>query len=256
MDIYTVMAHDGPRTLKPGVVNTFATDIPVQAGDIVGYYSANGSKTTPNACFYNNLVASDYLAINETSTSDGVSVYLPTLARAARPNVSAVLQPSPTLASLSPASGSVTGGTTVGITGTDLENATAVSFGDAPAAGFTVVSEGEIVATTPAGTGPGPVSVTVTTIAGSATGGRFTYEAKKDPPAGKRRTASRSCVVPRLRGQAIRVVRRRLRRSNCRLGKVTGSRRKTATVERQRPATGKVKAAGAKVDVVLGLPRH
>ncbi|HVV89744.1 MAG TPA: IPT/TIG domain-containing protein [Solirubrobacterales bacterium] len=263
MDVYTVVGHDGPRLLKPDVLNTFATDIPVRAGDIVGYYSANGSKTTPNACWYNNLVATDYLAINETSTSDGSSVYLPTLARAARTNISAVLQPPPTLASLSPASGPVTGGTTVSITGGNLENATGVTFGGAAATGFRVVSENEIIATTPPGTGSVSVTATVTTIAGSATGAGFTYESPKTAPATKphakrkkKKKKSRSCVVPDLRGKKLRAVRQKLRRSHCRLGKVTGSRRKTAVVKRQHPATGKVSAAGASVDVVLGPRRR
>lgn len=258
MDVYTVVGHDGPRVLKPGVINTFPTNIAVRAGDIVGYYSANGSQATPNACWYNNLVATDYLAINETSTSDGSSVYLPTLARAARTNISAVLQPPPTLTSLSPASGPVTGGTTVSITGTNLENATGVSFGGAPAAGFRVASENEIVATTPAGTGSVSVTATVTTVAGSATGAGFTYESQKTaPPRVKhRRKKSRSCVVPGLRGKRLRAVRRKLRRSHCRLGRVTGSRRKAAIVKRQHPAAGKVSAAGTSVDVVLGLRRR
>jgi hypothetical protein len=254
IDMYTVIAHDGPRTLRPSSFNTFETDIPVQAGDIVGYYEANSSANTPNACFYNNLVASDYMAVSETSTSDGSSVFLPTLARAARPNVSAVLQPPPTLASLSPSSGLVTGGTTVAIAGTDLENATGVSFGGAPAAGFKIVSEEEIVATTPAGAGPVPVTVTVTTVAGSATGGKFTYESSKGTvkKPGDKRNPSGFCIVPKLTGAKLGAARRKLHKSRCRLGKVRGPHRKSARIEAQHPAKGKIRATGTPVNITLG----
>jgi hypothetical protein len=33
---YTVVGHDGPQPLTPGVLNTFPIDIPVQAGDVLG----------------------------------------------------------------------------------------------------------------------------------------------------------------------------------------------------------------------------
>lgn len=48
---YTVVAHDGPRSLTPSGTtgNTFLTSIPVKAGDILGLNDANASMT-PNAC--------------------------------------------------------------------------------------------------------------------------------------------------------------------------------------------------------------
>src|SRR6185312_9915304 len=61
--------------------------------------------------------------------------------------------PAPAITGISPSSGDTAGGTTVTITGTDLADATGVSFGANPAAGFKVDSPTQITATAPAGTG-------------------------------------------------------------------------------------------------------
>jgi hypothetical protein len=83
--------------------------------------------------------------------------------------------PAPTVTNVEPHSGPAAGGTSVTITGTNFKGATAVMFGSTPA-GFTVISESSITATSPAGTGT--VDVTVTTPGGtSATSpaDQFTY---------------------------------------------------------------------------------
>ncbi len=71
----------------------------------------------------------------------------------------------PTVAALSPLSGSTLGGTTVTITGTNLDGATAVTFGSITA---TIQSDTatQIVVTSPAGAA-GTVDVTVTTAGGA-----------------------------------------------------------------------------------------
>jgi IPT/TIG domain len=81
--------------------------------------------------------------------------------------------PVPTLTSISPASGPVTGGTTVIVSGTGFTGATAVFFGILPATSFTVNSDTQITAVAPPGLGTVPV--TVTTPAGTASGLGFTY---------------------------------------------------------------------------------
>jgi hypothetical protein len=81
----------------------------------------------------------------------------------------------PNITSISPANGSVAGGTSVVITGTNFTGATAVKFGTT-AATYTVDSDTQITATAPAGTGT--VDVKVTTAGGtSATSSadQFTY---------------------------------------------------------------------------------
>ncbi|WP_328327891.1 MULTISPECIES: IPT/TIG domain-containing protein [unclassified Streptomyces] len=74
--------------------------------------------------------------------------------------------PTPTLTSIAPGQGPVSGGTTVILTGTGLTGATAVTFGSTPATSFTVNSATRITAVTPAGTGAVPV--TVTTVGGTS----------------------------------------------------------------------------------------
>lgn len=67
----------------------------------------------------------------------------------------------PTVTSISPDSGSVTGGTTVTITGSGFESGAIVAFGVAPATSVTVVSSTEIEAVTPAESA-GTAGVTIT----------------------------------------------------------------------------------------------
>ncbi len=45
---YKVVGHDGPQPLNPGVVNTFATSIAVQPGDIIGLH--HGDNAAETAC--------------------------------------------------------------------------------------------------------------------------------------------------------------------------------------------------------------
>ncbi|WP_308492505.1 IPT/TIG domain-containing protein [Microbacterium terrisoli] len=85
----------------------------------------------------------------------------------------------PTIADLSPDQGPTAGGTTVTITGTGFTGATAVDFGGVAAGSFTVVSDTQITATTPAHAA-GPVDVTVTAPGGTSGPGTFTFVA---PPA-------------------------------------------------------------------------
>lgn len=88
--------------------------------------------------------------------------------------------PAPSITGVSPASGSVGGGTVVVISGTDLTGATGVSFGGVPAT-FSDDSSTQITATTPAGS-VGAVDVVVTTPGGAATSaGAFTYESDPAP---------------------------------------------------------------------------
>ena len=60
---------------------------------------------------------------------------------------------SPAVTGISPASGPTAGGTSVTITGTNLDAATGVKFGTTAAANFTVNSATQITATAPAGAG-------------------------------------------------------------------------------------------------------
>ncbi|WP_229055146.1 IPT/TIG domain-containing protein, partial [Aeromicrobium sp. Leaf350] len=90
----------------------------------------------------------------------------------------------PTVSALAPASGSSAGGTEVVVTGTLLENVTAVTFGSVPARSFTVESPTRLRAVSPTGTA-GPVAVRVTTSAGTSavvSTSTFTYTAPAPSP--------------------------------------------------------------------------
>jgi subtilisin family serine protease len=81
----------------------------------------------------------------------------------------------PTLASVSPASGTTLGGDTVTLTGTALTGATEVRFGSDAAASFSVTSATQITAVTPAASA-GEAAVTVTTPSGTSNSVLFTFE--------------------------------------------------------------------------------
>lgn len=74
---------------------------------------------------------------------------------------------------ISPNQGSTGGGTTVTITGTNLSNTSAVTFGTKPATNVTNVSATEVTAVSPSGTGT--VGVTVTTPGGPSNPVSFFY---------------------------------------------------------------------------------
>ena len=83
--------------------------------------------------------------------------------------------PAPVVIEVSPSSGPAAGGTSVTITGTNLSNATGVSFGGTGGK-ITADSSTQITATSPSGSGT--VDITVTTAGGTSvttSGDKFTY---------------------------------------------------------------------------------
>jgi PKD repeat protein len=72
----------------------------------------------------------------------------------------------PVVSDISPSAGPVAGGTTVTITGGNFTGVTGVKFGTTPATSYTLVSDSQITAKSPAHTGTGIVDVIVTTNAG------------------------------------------------------------------------------------------
>ncbi len=91
----------------------------------------------------------------------------------------------PAVTSLSSASGFTSGGDTVTIEGTDLSQASAVYFGNTPAASFTVNADGSLTAVAPSVAGAASVAITVVTPGGtSATSSatQFTFTPAGAPP--------------------------------------------------------------------------
>jgi hypothetical protein len=109
------------------------------------------------------------------SGSGTVGVTLTTPAGTSSPTNFFYLSP-PTLTAVTPANGVLAGGEPVTLAGTNLYTATGVTFGGVPATAFTVNSNSQITATTPAGVADGPVQVAVTTTGGSASNVTFTYD--------------------------------------------------------------------------------
>lgn len=112
----------------------------------------------------------------------------------------------PAISSVSPASGTDAGGTSVTITGTDLGSAISVTFGGV---GATVTSNTatEIVVTTPAGTA-GAVDVSVTTAGGTDNSvNAFTYTAPAPDPTPAPATPPSAPIVGELKadGGAVTV---------------------------------------------------
>ena len=146
----------------------------------------------------------------------------------------------PAVASIAPSFGSVAGGTSVTITGTDFTAASAVKFGTTPATGFTVESETQITAIAPPSTTVGPVDVTVDHPGGTSATARsdgFTYE---------------GCVVPKLKGKKLKPGKKAPPPADCKVGKIKRRKGKRGKVVKQSPKPGKVLAPGTKVNVTVG----
>lgn len=74
----------------------------------------------------------------------------------------------PTVTSIDPVEGPVAGGTTVTITGSELDDVTGVTFGGTPGTALVIVNATSVTIDTPSNS-PGAVDVVVTDPHGSAT---------------------------------------------------------------------------------------
>jgi hypothetical protein len=94
VDTYTVVGHDGPRTLAVSSVNTFASSVAVKTGDVLGLNSFSG---LPNCSFV--ATGDSYLRTPAPGgdLGDGASGSFSETVADRRLNISAVLDPSNTL---------------------------------------------------------------------------------------------------------------------------------------------------------------
>jgi alpha-tubulin suppressor-like RCC1 family protein len=103
--------------------------------------------------------------------------------------------PAPTIARVSPASGTVAGGVLVTITGTNLTDVASVSFDGVAGTALTPVSATQLTVVTPAH-GAGTVDVAVTTPGGTATSvAGFTYTVAVPDPVSQVVAAGQSATV-------------------------------------------------------------
>jgi hypothetical protein len=236
---YAAHGASGPVTPTDTGVQTFTANIPVEAGDLIGIDPTKATDKIGIAT----VAGASFASIFPTPI-EGATVPARDPLTGKEIELSAEVQPTPTITAVSPYSGSVAGGTVVTITGHDFSSASAVKFGTTSASTFTVDSETQITATAPPSATIGRVDVTATTVAGTsaaASADRFDYE---------------GCVVPKLKGMSLQTSRKKLRKADCKLGNILGTKGKTSKVLRQNPKVGKVLAPGSKVNVRVGPVSH
>jgi PASTA domain-containing protein/IPT/TIG domain-containing protein len=223
-------------------LETFATSMPIKQGQTVGVTFPTGSgigvAVVPG-------VVTGEIAGSLPDGTTGTATEFPN----EEVGFSVQIQRPPTITSIAPTSGPQAGGTQVSITGTELEGATAVKFGSSSALSFSVASETQINAVAPSGTSP--VTVTVTTPAGTATASQaFGYTAPPAPPA----PPAPTCKVPKLKGKTLKSAKKRIRAADCRVGKLTkkeGATAKDGEVVKQVPKPGATVPTTTKVKVTL-----
>ena len=219
-------------------LETFNTNLPIRSGDLLAVDPTNKTDELGFVAAAGASFTTIFPTPFEGATVPGRD---PTSGKEIE--LSAEVQPTPEVDSISPASGSVTGGTEVKIVGTDFTGASAVKFGTVTAQSFKVESDSEIVATAPKSKKVGAFDVTVTTLAGTSAAtrnDRFTYI---------------GCVVPKLHNLKLGKAKQAIQRGGCKLGKVTLRRGVTKTsgkVKQQSPKPKAVLAKGAKVKLTLG----
>jgi hypothetical protein len=174
---FTVIGEAAAGTQTANTSTTFATQIPVKANDVLGFYPGSAGE-----CLRSGNESNEGLSALGDSPLNIPVAGTPYTEKSLP--VRARLLPVPSIASVSPVSGDSAGKTGVTINGEDLVEVKSVSFGGVPAESFKEESELKATAVAPAGAA-GTVDVRVITVAGEspiAAGDKFTYVGP--PPAG------------------------------------------------------------------------
>lgn len=118
----------------------------------------------------------DYMAAVATIPANVLTVDPATVATAWDINPAVTQKPLPAVTSVSPPSGTPSGGTSVQVNGSGFTGATNVAFGATQATSFTVNSDSEITVASPAGTGTDDIVVTTTKgISATSAADQFIY---------------------------------------------------------------------------------
>ncbi|HEV3233998.1 MAG TPA: IPT/TIG domain-containing protein [Candidatus Dormibacteraeota bacterium] len=183
---FEMVAETTDQNIDAGL-KTFPASIAVLAGDRIGIEGSNGVR------FYSGQTGDvvDFMvgdpALNTPFGACGSSPCYFTSEGNSLVNVSAVVQTSLAVASVSASCGAAAGGGSVTISGAGFTGATAVKFNGVNAQSFTVVSDTQIVAKAPAGTAGQAVDITVTAPGGTSQAtlaDRCTYDVLGLPKAG------------------------------------------------------------------------
>jgi hypothetical protein len=241
---YTGAGTSDPETPTGGLITyrSYPTDLSIKAGDLIGIDVNSGCVGVAG------VTGSNYLNWFP-ALPDGSTLVDPYPGNNVEIGVSAIVQPPPTVSSLGSTSSPPGGGGVIAIHGTDFEGATGVSFGGVPSPNFSVDYESQITAVVPPSAKLGPVPVSVTTIAGTATAPQqLIYQA---------------CVVPTLTGHSPAAASAAAVAAKCAIGKVShrpvakrngkGKKKKKPkpkVIAQSRPA-GTVLPAGAKIDLTV-----
>jgi len=236
---YEAVGKSGPETPPSQALQTFQTNLKIQAGDLIGIDPTSGEDKIGVA----EVSGAGYASIFPTPFEGSVVAPSGTVG-GKEIELVAEIQPQPEVTLVSPPFGPVTGGTVVTITGKNFTQASEVKFGSTPATSFTVDSDTEITATAPKALRPGKVDLTVSTFAGTNSNTRYddyVYTA---------------CVVPKIKKHTLKVAKSQLRRAGCKLGhvkKVVAAKPKEiGKVLKQAPKPGKILAPGSRVRIQLG----
>lgn len=143
---YKAVGHDGPRALAPNALNTFATSIPVQPGDVLGFHTG----AVPPAACLSGLTPGDTLLGRLGDAADGAPADFGPYAR--HLNITAVFTPSNTFTFADIARNKKKGTATLTV---DLPNAGVLT---ASGKGAKVSGPTAIGTTLP---GPGAVTLTI-----------------------------------------------------------------------------------------------
>lgn len=248
--VFTATAEATVGALTEPTVNTFHVDIPVEAGELLGLKAG----TSGGDCLVE-AGSGDGIGIGPSYPIGTPSPLIPAGGSGFALPISAVVLPPPKATALAPAEGSTVGGTAVTLTGEDLQMVESVTFGGVPAASFSEVSETELRAVAPPGSGS--VDVAVKTPAGTATVSKFTYVVPISTTPVTTGTAIPPvrCKVPMLTGKTLASAKRLIKKAGCAVGKVTrpkGVTAATGKVRSQRPKAGKSVPEGEKIAVKLG----
>lgn len=235
---YTAVGTSNPALPNGTGLQTFSANVPIKTGDLLAVDPTNPTDELGIA----EAAGAAYSTIFPTPF-EGATVPAREAKSGKEIEISAEVQPVPAVTEIAPTSGSVSGGTELKLTGTNLTGASAVKFGTLTASNFKVESDTEIVATAPKSQKVGAVDITVTTLAGSSSTSRedrFTYL---------------GCVVPKLKGKKLSKAKQLINSAGCKLGKVKLKKdvtKKTGKVKQQNPKAGKVVPRGTKVKLKLG----
>lgn len=136
------------------------------------HYTTDGSTPTASSPTY-----SAPISVNKTTTINAIATYASFNNSPVSGATYTIHFPAPTAASINPTSGSMGGGTTVTITGTNFLSGATVTFAGVPATNVNVVSSTQITATTPAHSPAGAATVVVSNYDGqiASMNSGFTY---------------------------------------------------------------------------------